>query len=156
VALVEKGVVGGEQSSRNWGWRRATMRDPAEVPLMIESLHLWRDRRTLGDADTGFRVTGITFLNGRVAGDAEAHQTWLDQVRPYGLDSRMLSGAEVKAVLPEAAQSWSGALYTPSDGGAEPERAAPARRSSPPAPCAASSGERGAYRASSPGVAPSV
>lgn len=123
---------------------------------MIESLHLWRDRRTLGDADTGFRVTGITFLNGRVAGDAEAHQTWLDQVRPYGLDSRMLSGAEVKAVLPEAAQSWSGALYTPSDGGAEPERAAPARRSSPPAPCAASSGERGAYRASSPGVAPSV
>ena len=38
----------------------------------------------------------------------------------------MLSRAEVKAVLPEAAQSWSGALHTPSDGGAEPERAAPA------------------------------
>ena len=33
VALVEKGVVGGEQSSRNWGWCRQQNRDFRELPL---------------------------------------------------------------------------------------------------------------------------
>jgi glycine/D-amino acid oxidase-like deaminating enzyme len=125
VALIEKGVVGGEQSHRNWGWCRTTMRDPAEVPLALESLRLWRDRESLGGADGGFRTTGVIFLNGRVAGDAEAHQRWLDQVQPYGLDSRMLSGAEVERILPGVANARAGALFTSSDGGAEPERAAP-------------------------------
>jgi len=125
VAVLEKGAIAAEQSSRNWGWCRASMRDPAEVPLVMESLRLWRDRTKLGGADTGFRTTGILFLNGRVAGDEETHQKWLDQVREHGLDSRMLSGAEVRALLPGVRQTAPGALYTPSDGGAEPERAAP-------------------------------
>jgi glycine/D-amino acid oxidase-like deaminating enzyme len=125
VALLEKGAIAAEQSSRNWGWCRATMRDPAEIPLVMESLRLWRDRAKLGGADTGFRTTGILFLNGRVAGDEQTHRQWLDRVRAHGLDSRMLSGAEVNSLLPGLRQSAPGALYTPSDGGAEPERAAP-------------------------------
>ena len=32
VALCEKGGIGHEQSSRNWGWVRITRRDPREVP----------------------------------------------------------------------------------------------------------------------------
>ena len=125
VVLLEKGIIAGEQSSRNWGWCRASMRDPAEVPLVMQSLRLWRDREQLGGADTGFRTTGILFLNGRVRGDEQTHQEWLDQVRAHGLDSRMLSRAEVEALLPGIRQTTPGALYTASDGGAEPERAAP-------------------------------
>ena len=41
VALIEKGLVGCEQSSRNWGWVRLLQRDPREIPLMIESIRLW-------------------------------------------------------------------------------------------------------------------
>ena len=125
VAVIEKGVIAGEQSSRNWGWCRATMRDPAELPLVLESLRLWRDRDRLGGADTGFRTTGILFLNGRIPGDEQTHQAWLDEVRGHGLDSRMLTGAEVDALVPGLRQSGAGGLFTPSDGGAEPERAAP-------------------------------
>ncbi len=33
VALMEKGVVGGEQSSRNWGWVRQQNRDLHELPF---------------------------------------------------------------------------------------------------------------------------
>ena len=42
VAVVEKGVIAGEQSSRNWGWCRQMGRDPREVPLVLEALRLWR------------------------------------------------------------------------------------------------------------------
>ena len=38
VTLCEKGEIGGEQSSRNWGWCRQQGRDPREIPLVIESL----------------------------------------------------------------------------------------------------------------------
>jgi glycine/D-amino acid oxidase-like deaminating enzyme len=42
VVLCEKGRIGGEQSSRNWGWCRAMGRDVREIPLIQESLRLWR------------------------------------------------------------------------------------------------------------------
>ncbi len=38
----------------------------------------------------------------------------------------MLSSAEVTRLLPNSTRTWPGALYTPSDGGAEPEKAASA------------------------------
>src|SRR5471030_1621063 len=49
VAVCEKGPIAGEQSSRNWGWCRATHRDLRELELSLESLKLWRELdRTLG------------------------------------------------------------------------------------------------------------
>ncbi|MGE4247344.1 MAG: NAD(P)/FAD-dependent oxidoreductase [Parvibaculaceae bacterium] len=123
VALCEKGVIGGEQSSRNWGWCRNTLRDPVEIPLMIEAMRLWRDPDVLGGIDTGFRTTGIMYLLGRNRGDDETYAAWLEEARQYQLDSRMLSGAEVANLVPGGTRTWEGALYTPSDGCAEPEKA---------------------------------
>jgi len=34
VALLEKGVIAGEQSSRNWGWCRQQHRDLRELPAL--------------------------------------------------------------------------------------------------------------------------
>ncbi|MBN8909584.1 MAG: FAD-binding oxidoreductase, partial [Rhodospirillales bacterium] len=42
VTLCEKGRIGGEQSSRNWGWCRTMGRDVREIPLALESLRQWR------------------------------------------------------------------------------------------------------------------
>src|SRR5512145_3352262 len=42
VAVFEKGRVAGEQSGRNWGWVRQQGRSPVELPLMIESIGLWK------------------------------------------------------------------------------------------------------------------
>jgi len=39
---VEKGHVGAEQSSRNWGWCRQQGR-AAQIPLAREALRLWED-----------------------------------------------------------------------------------------------------------------
>src|SRR3990170_2331443 len=62
VVLCEKGIIAGEQSSRNWGWCRTMGRDPRELPLAMESLRLWRDlNRRIGD-ETGFRQTGTLYI----------------------------------------------------------------------------------------------
>ena len=61
VVLCEKGEIGGEQSSRNWGWVRKQGRDPAELPVMIEALSIWDGLTAEAEADLGFRRTGILY-----------------------------------------------------------------------------------------------
>jgi glycine/D-amino acid oxidase-like deaminating enzyme len=46
-------------------------------------------------------------------------------MREYQLDSRLLGSTEIAKMMPGAAVSFKGALYTASDGQAEPQRAAP-------------------------------
>ena len=125
VVLCEKGHVAGEQSSRNWGWCRKMARDPREIPLIIESLRLWQGMNERVGTETGFRQCGIMYLFATEA-EAAAHEPWLDYARQYQLDTRMLSGVEAMRLLPGLGGNWAGALYTASDGRAEPQRAAPA------------------------------
>ncbi|HXT78953.1 MAG TPA: FAD-binding oxidoreductase [Acetobacteraceae bacterium] len=126
VALCEKGEIAGEQSSRNWGWCRKMGRDPREVALAIEAVRLWGELDTLLGAETGFRRSGIVYLC-RTPEELAQREAWLDQVgRPHQLDSRLLTRDEAARALPGLAGNWAGALFTPSDGRAEPQRAAPA------------------------------
>jgi glycine/D-amino acid oxidase-like deaminating enzyme len=126
VVLCEKGEIAAEQSSRNWGWCRKMGRDPRELPLAIEALRLWSEMNTLAGADTGFRRSGIAYLC-RDAKDLAKREAWLDQVgKPSQLDSRLLTRDQMSRVLPGLTGRWSGALYTPTDGRAEPAHAAPA------------------------------
>ena len=123
--LCEKGVIAGEQSSRNWGWCRAMGRDPRELPLVIESLKLWRGIDARIGTETGFRQTGTVYICPDEATLAK-REAWLPHAREHGLDSRMLRGREVNDLLQGSAESGLGAVYTPSDGVAEPAKAAPA------------------------------
>src|SRR5438445_2108650 len=125
TVLVEKGHIAGEQSSRNWGWCRKMARDPREIPLIIESLRLWQGMNQTVEAETGFRTCGIMYL-GETAEDLARLEAWLDHAREYQLDTRLIDGAEVARLLPGSAKQWAGALYTASDGKAEPQMAAPA------------------------------
>jgi glycine/D-amino acid oxidase-like deaminating enzyme len=125
VALCEKGCIGGEQSSRNWGWCRTMGRDEGEIPLAMESLRLWRDMNRRTSRETGFRQSGIMYL---CQTDAEiaAQQSWLGQASQYQVDARLLTGTTLEAVMPGASNSFIGGMHTPSDGRAEPALAAPA------------------------------
>ncbi len=125
TVLCEKGHIAGEQSSRNWGWCRKMVRDPRELPLIIESLRLWQGMNQMVEAETGFRTCGIMYLAESPA-DLARLESWLDYAREYQLDTRVVDGAEVARLLPGSAKPWAGALYTPSDGKAEPQMAAPA------------------------------
>jgi len=125
VVLCEKGRIGGEQSSRNWGWCRTMGRDAAEIPLALESLRLWRGMNQRIGRETGFRQPGIAYLC-ETEKEVAKQEAWLDQARPYQVDARLLRGADIDTLLPGASGNFIAAMHTPSDGRAEPSQAAPA------------------------------
>ncbi len=124
VVVCEKGRVAAEQSSRNWGWVRQQGRDPAELPVMIESMRLWQALAAELGEEAGFHQCGVTYLAGDEA-ELARFEDWLVHARHYGLDTRMVSRAELQATLPNGA-AWAGAMATPSDARAEPWTAVPA------------------------------
>jgi len=125
VAVVEKGRIGAEQSSRNWGWCRTMGRDLAEVPLAVESVRMWDRMAERVGADVGFRRAGVLYV-ADTQRELDGHAAWLDRAREYQVDSRLLDAEQTAALLPGAGRRFAGCLYTPSDGKAEPQHAVPA------------------------------
>ncbi|MBP0596199.1 FAD-binding oxidoreductase [Paraburkholderia sp. LEh10] len=124
VAVFEKGRVGGEQSSRAWGAVRQQERAPAELPLMIESIRLWAVLEAELGESLDWRQQGHLAL---VYDEktSEEFEKWIPIGRAHGLDTRMLTGEEVRKLLPHYRDSeCRGGLFTSSDGCAEPEKVA--------------------------------
>jgi glycine/D-amino acid oxidase-like deaminating enzyme len=125
VTLCEKGQIGGEQSSRNWGWCRTMGRDEGEIPLAMESLRLWRDMNRRTARETGFRQPGIMYLCETEA-EIATQESWLDHARQYQVDARLLRAQDLDDQFPGASKSFLAGMHTPTDGRAEPALAAPA------------------------------
>ena len=129
VALCEKGEIGGEQSSRNWGWCRTIGRDLREVPLALEALRLWPGMNALVEAETGFRAAGIAYLCDDAA-ELARYADWVrcaeDHCRDYQKVARILPSNALDQVAPGSTRHHAGALHAPADGYAEPQKAAPA------------------------------
>ncbi|ODC02301.1 D-amino-acid oxidase [Terasakiispira papahanaumokuakeensis] len=125
VTVLEKGRIAGEQSSRNLGWIRKTNRHGEDVPLALASDRLWAAMAERTGCDVGYRQSGIMFLS-RTPEQLAEHQAWLDSVSSLSLDSRILSAREIEAQVPGGQGHWAGALFTPSDGYAEPTLASSA------------------------------
>ena len=125
VALVEKGQVGAEQSSRNWGWCRQQNRDARELPMATKSLDLWERFAAESGEDTGFSRCGLLYLSNddqELAGWAR----WRDFARTVGVTTHMLSSEEAAERGRATGRPWKGGVFSPSDGIADPSRAAPA------------------------------
>jgi glycine/D-amino acid oxidase-like deaminating enzyme len=125
VVLLDKSRVAGQQSSRAWGFVRVQMRDPDEIPLMEECKKLWRGLEAELNADLEWNEGGALYASGSPAIMAY-REKWLESAKAFGLDTRLLSVAEVKSLLPTLATPIQGGLYTKSDGHAEPRKAAAA------------------------------
>jgi glycine/D-amino acid oxidase-like deaminating enzyme len=124
VALVEKGVVGGEQSSRNWGWCRQQNRDARELPLAIRSMELWDALAAEIGEDTGFRRCGLVYTTNDAAQIAQ-WERWRETARQFGVETRMLTGLEASAMTAGTGRNWLGGVHSVTDGKAEPALAAP-------------------------------
>ncbi len=125
VALLEKGRIGGEQTSRNWGWCRQQHRDLRELPLAMKSLEIWGELGRELSVETGFRRTGLIYVTTRPA-DLALWEAWTLKAREHQMHSRILSGAEAKALTPGSTADWIGGVHSPTDGRAEPSLAGPA------------------------------
>jgi glycine/D-amino acid oxidase-like deaminating enzyme len=77
------------------------------------------------DSATGFRECGVLYV-GETEEDEPRFQAWLDMARPYEIGARIVSGAELEALMPGAQRRYRCGLHVPTDGCAEPQKAAPA------------------------------
>ena len=120
VLLCEKGQIGAEQSSRNWGWVRVSLRDPREIPLMIRSIRIWEglDRRT--GSKTGYTRTGI-FWPAPTRRKQGNYERWSHHLTALGMECPMLSGAETDRLLAGHAMGIRTGMFAPFDGRAEPQ-----------------------------------
>lgn len=124
VTLCEKGRIAGEQSSRNWGWIRQQGRDMGELPIMMESMRLWKSLAQEFGETLGFRQEGVLYL-AKSEGEVAKFEAWLADAKPHGVDTHMMTGAAVAEKLKGSAKSWVAGLYTPSDARGEPWQAVP-------------------------------
>ncbi|MBT5153710.1 MAG: FAD-binding oxidoreductase, partial [Gammaproteobacteria bacterium] len=125
VLVCDKGRVAGEQSSRNWGWIRQQGRDPAELPIMMDSINTWQSLSKECDDDIGFTRKGVLYVAENDREMAE-HEQWMDIANQHQLDTQLLSGAEVDELIQDKPGQWKGGMFTPSDARAEPFKAVPA------------------------------
>jgi glycine/D-amino acid oxidase-like deaminating enzyme len=125
VALLEKGVVAGEQSSRNWGWCRLMSRDEREIPLMQRAHALWDQWPAETGQEMGFRRNGLLYVT-KDPKELAGWQAWADMARPYQAPVRIIGAEEARRLAPGAPQDWIGGVVSPQDGRAEPGLAAPA------------------------------
>lgn len=124
VALLEKGRIAAEQSSRNWGWCRQQNRDARELPMATKSLDLWEKVAEETGEDTGFRRCGLLYLSqdeNELAGWAK----WRDFAKTVGVTTHMLSGEEATDRGRGTGRKWKGGVFSPTDGTADPSRAVP-------------------------------
>lgn len=124
VALLEKGHVGCEQSSRTWGWCRQQNRDAREMPLSVLAMGLWDGLAREIGRDLGFRRCGLVYTTDderMLAG----WESWQPVAREFGVNTRMLSAAEAAGRIPQTRRTWVGGVLSADDGKAEPSLAAP-------------------------------
>ncbi|WP_275540464.1 NAD(P)/FAD-dependent oxidoreductase [Rhizobium tubonense] len=116
--------MAGEQSNRNWGWCRQQNRDVRELALAHCHEDVGRPERGTRRRDrfppqrAGLRYDHPERL--------DRWERWGSMARPLGVDTRMLTGAEISALLPGNDRIWRGGVHSPDDGRAEPELAVPA------------------------------
>ncbi|MGE3988122.1 NAD(P)/FAD-dependent oxidoreductase [Pseudorhodoplanes sp.] len=120
--VCEKGRLAGEQSSRNWGWCRQAGRDPDELPLMLESIKLWRQLDSMVGGETGYRETGILQLCD-TQGALQRCVAWQKYARAAQIATDIVRPEKIPTLVGPTARRWAGALYSPSDGRAEPQLA---------------------------------
>jgi glycine/D-amino acid oxidase-like deaminating enzyme len=125
VVVCEKGVVAGEQSSRNWGWIRQQGRDQAELPIVMESMRLWQEIAAEVDIDIGYQRTGSLYLCEN-DGEMARHDRFMSFAPAYGLATERLNRKQLEALMRDCPERWRSGLYTPDDGRAEPSLAVPA------------------------------
>ena len=125
VVVCEKGIVAGEQSSRNWGWIRQQGRDQAELPIVMESMRLWQEIADQLDSDIGYQREGSLYLCKNDEDMAE-HDHFMSFAPAYGLDTTRLNRQQLEALVKDCPPQWRSGLYTSDDARAEPSLAVPA------------------------------
>lgn len=120
--VIEKGQIGEEQSGRNWGFVRQQGRDLSELPLAMLSNRIWSTMERDLNADVGW-VQGGNLALASDPSKIAAYKDWIELAKGLGLSSELLTMDKVRKLLPGVQREWAVALFTRSDGHANPVKA---------------------------------
>lgn len=127
TVVFEKGVVGGEASSRNFGWVYTNGLHPDRLELAVAAKRIWLGLGERFGHDITVRQGGNTLL---LDSEEELQQMaeWVRVARemhPDDIDAEILRGDALDRIVGSRAGSVAGALHQASDGSAEPTHAVP-------------------------------
>ena len=124
VALLEKeGEVAEEGSGRSFGSLRVQGRHPAETPLAVDAIELWREAaRTIG-VDFELVQGGNLYVAERET-EVDQLRRQLAEARAAGLaDVRLLGPEEVREIVPSLTRRVAAGLYSARDAHCDPRKA---------------------------------
>lgn len=119
VYVLEGGEPGIGQSTRNWGFVRQQGRAVEELPIMIEANGMWQELPGRLGADLEWVQGGNLRLTDQPE-RADDYLRWIETARALGLDSRVVTADEVARIVPGFTGQFALAIFTPSDGQANP------------------------------------
>jgi sarcosine oxidase subunit beta len=113
--------AGGTASGASAGGVRQQNRVGPELALALRSIALWADLEAELGADVHYRREGMAICidDARLLG---ALRNRIDGERALGLDVRLASGEELRALVPDLSPAIVAGSYCPSDGHADPIR----------------------------------
>jgi sarcosine oxidase, subunit beta len=122
VVVIEKNTVGRHASGVNAGGVRRLGRHPAEVPLSVASMEIWRRIEELVDNDCGFQqVPQIKVAE--TEEELAVLEARAEQMRALGYDhEEMVNRTTLRELLPAVADHCAGGLASFGDGFADPYR----------------------------------
>ncbi|WP_435345642.1 NAD(P)/FAD-dependent oxidoreductase [Haloarchaeobius sp. HRN-SO-5] len=123
VVVCERGSIGSGSTERSAGGIRHQFSTRVNVQLSRESVRVWESFEEQFGVDIEYRRAGYLFL-ARDDGTAEGFEANVAMQRGEGVDARLLTPTEAKAVCPELhADRFLSATYCPDDGFADPHLA---------------------------------
>lgn len=119
VTCLEADHFGAHQSAQNWGFVRKQGRALAEIPLMLDAITRWSHLSDHLGADVQW-VQGGNLAVFETAAQEEQYKKWLRSLSDLNIDSKLLKKDQIVSIVPGWKRSIRGALFSPSDGQAEP------------------------------------
>jgi len=121
VILLERGRVGEEASGRNGGGVRQQNRHPAELPLAVEAIKIWKNFKEEFEWDVEYQQGG----NLRLMTSQKEYETFSknpEWERKAGLEVELLTPEETRNIAPVISKDIEllGATYCSTDGTANP------------------------------------
>lgn len=127
VVVVERYAPAAMASGWTLAGVRQSGRAPAELPLALRAVSMWRDLDRHLDADTGYRRGGNLRL-ARDDGEASVIRALVEDQRRAGLDIELVEGIAIHDIAPCLSHRITLASWCPADGHADPIRTVDAYR----------------------------
>ena len=118
VAVLERGIIGGEASGRNGSGVRQQGRVLPEMPLAREAIKIWAGLDAELGRSTGYRQNGHLYV-AETQAEMDRLVAMREAERITGLESELIGANRVRELAPGITDAIVGAKYCATDGSAE-------------------------------------